>query len=79
MAVKHVTGQYPPTLLLHGTADTDVPYQQSVMMAKQFEKHGVPHKFIGIQNAEHGLRDGDPSEIDRAYAAVLTFVKGHMK
>ena len=79
MAVKHVTGRYPPTLLLHGTADTDVPYQQSVMMAKQFEKHGVPHKFIGIQNAEHGLRDGDPSEIDRAYAAVLTFVKGHMK
>ena len=26
MAVKNVTENYPPTLMIHGTADTDVPY-----------------------------------------------------
>ena len=79
MAVKNVTESYPPTLLIHGTSDTDVPYEQSVMMAGQFKRHGVPHKLISIQEAEHGLRDGDPDEIDRAYAAILPFVNRYMR
>jgi hypothetical protein len=29
----NVTADYPPTLLVHGTHDTDVPYQRSVEMA----------------------------------------------
>ena len=40
MPVKHVTPDYPPTMLIHGTEDTDVPYEQSVMMAEQFKVHG---------------------------------------
>ncbi|MCZ6671487.1 MAG: prolyl oligopeptidase family serine peptidase [Verrucomicrobia bacterium] len=43
---------YPPTLMIHGTNDTDVPDEQSVMMAEQFEQHGVPHKLISIENGE---------------------------
>ena len=31
--VLHVSPDNPPTLLLHGTADTDVPYEQSALMA----------------------------------------------
>ena len=34
--VQNVGADYPPTLLLHGTDDTDVPYQQSVLMAQAF-------------------------------------------
>ena len=33
MAEQNVTDQYPPTVLVHGTADTDVPYDCSVRMA----------------------------------------------
>ena len=29
MPVKNVTREYPPTVLIHGTADTDVPLEQS--------------------------------------------------
>ncbi len=79
MAVKNVTENYPPTLMIHGTADTDVPYEQSVMMAEQFKQHAVPHKLISIQDAEHGLRDGDPEEIANAYAAILPFVNKYMR
>jgi acetyl esterase/lipase len=79
MAVKNVTDNYPPTLMIHGTADTDVPYKQSVMMAEQFKKKGVQHKLTSLHNAEHGLRDGDPSEVEAAYAEVLPFVNRYMK
>ena len=33
--------QYPPMLLLHGTADTVVPYHQSVKMRDRLVEHGV--------------------------------------
>src|SRR5262245_20777025 len=33
--VRNVTADYPPTLLVHGTEDTDVPYEQSAAMAKE--------------------------------------------
>jgi len=27
--IRNVTSKYPPTMLIHGTADTDVPYSLS--------------------------------------------------
>ena len=74
MAVKNVTPQYPPTVMIHGTADTDVPHEQSVMMAAEFEKHGVEHLLFSIDQAEHGLGGGDPREIDEAYERAFQFL-----
>ena len=79
MPVRNVTKDYPPTLLIHGTKDTDVPYEQSVMMAEQFKKYGVAHKLISIKNGEHGLGGGDPKKIAAAYRAALAFVNQYMK
>jgi len=78
MPIKNVTSNYPPTMLIHGTEDTDVPYEQSIMMAKLFEQNGVAHEFITIQGGEHGLGGGDPKEIDAAYESLLRFVNHHM-
>ena len=79
MAVKKVTPEYPPTLLLHGTEDTDVPYQQSVMMARELEKHGVEHRLISLQGGEHGFGGADPEAIAAAYAQIVPFLNRHMK
>ena len=79
MPVKNVTGDYPPTLLIHGTEDTDVPYEQALLMAEQLEKHGAVHRLITIPGAEHGLGGGDPKLIDDAYQALLGFVNQHMQ
>jgi len=78
MPVKNVTSQYPPTLLIHGTKDTDVPYEQSVLMADQFRKLGVDHAFVTITGGEHGLAGGDPQEIERAYQQAFRFVHERM-
>ena len=38
MPVRNVTSEYPPTILIHGTHDTDVPYQQSLLLAEQLTR-----------------------------------------
>ena len=78
MPVKNVDKQYPPTLLIHGMQDTDVPHEQSIMMAEQFKKHGVDHEFISIAGGEHGLGGGDPKKIDQAYQRAFQFVHRRM-
>ena len=79
MPVKNVTTEYPPTVLMHGTNDTDVPYEQSVMMAEQFKQHDVPHQLISIPGGEHGLDGGDPQLIEAAYATAFAFVDEHLR
>lgn len=78
MPVKNVTSRYPPTLLIHGTEDTDVPYEQSVMMADQFRKFGVDHELATIIGGEHGLGGGDPEKINEAYSKAFQFVHQRM-
>jgi hypothetical protein len=50
--------------LIHGTVDTDVPYEQSVLMADQLRKFGVDHALLTIRGGEHDRRAGS-QEIDR--------------
>jgi acetyl esterase/lipase len=75
--VRAVEPDFPPTLLLHGTADTDVPYQQSVEMATELERVGVPHELVTIPDGGHGFdRDAelDASPAGRALRAALDFL-----
>ncbi|MBI4557170.1 MAG: alpha/beta hydrolase [Candidatus Hydrogenedentes bacterium] len=81
--VRNVTQAYPPVLLLHGTADTDVPFQQSVDMAAALEKAGVPHELVTIPDGPHGFDGGvKPDELEsaeqspaaRSLLKVLAFV-----
>ena len=78
MPVKHVDGNYPPTVLVHGTTDTDVPYEQSVMMQQEFEKHNIRHELLSIPNGEHGLAGGDPQLIDNAYRKAFKFADEYL-
>ena len=75
MPVKNVAAAYPPTVLIHGTADTDVPFEQSQLMALEFQKHGVAFQFHEIANAEHGLAGGNRKEIEEAERKAFEFVK----
>ncbi len=75
---RNVTADFPPTLLLHGTNDTDVPFEESAMMAEQFKKHGVPYRLLPIDGGEHGLGGGDPKQIAEAYQAMREFIVKHL-
>ena len=75
---RQVTPDYPPTLLLHGDQDTDVPYEQSALMARELARHDVPHELVtlagrghGFDGAGDGLRD---PVIAGCFDRVLTFL-----
>jgi acetyl esterase/lipase len=74
MPVANVTADYPPTLMIHGTKDTDVPYGQSVMMRTELQKHRTDHKLVSVENGEHGLAGADRKRIDAAYTEAIRFV-----
>ena len=78
MPLKNVTKSFPPTLMIHGTNDTDVPHEQSSLMAAQFENHGVPHRLISIDNGEHGLGGASRESIEDAYASVIPFLRKYL-
>jgi acetyl esterase/lipase len=75
LPLKNVSPKYPPTVLVHGMADTDVPFEQSQLMAREFEKHGVKFELHAVANAEHGLGGGKPDEVADAYRKAFDFVK----
>jgi len=75
--IRNVTGKYPPTVLIHGTADTDVPYSLSKDMDAKLGKAGVVHEFITVEGAGHGLAGAKPEEVSRVAARAVDFVKVH--
>ena len=73
--LQQVTADYPPTLLLHGDHDSDVPYAQSVLMAAALTEAGVAHELITIPGGEHGF-DNNPNDpqVGAAFDRVLHFI-----
>jgi acetyl esterase/lipase len=62
-ARKNVTRNYPPTMLLHGEKDTDVPFEQSVLMAEELERNNVEYEFISQPHWVHGFDFLDNPEV----------------
>jgi acetyl esterase/lipase len=76
--IRNVTSDYPPTLLLHGDQDTDVPFEQSVRMADQLARAGVECELVAIPGGGHGFdgRMEDPIVV-QAFGQVLSFLERH--
>jgi dipeptidyl aminopeptidase/acylaminoacyl peptidase len=53
--LSHVDAGSAPFLLLHGTADQQVPYTQSVMMRDALIEEGVHAELFTAEGAEHGF------------------------
>lgn len=74
---ENVSPLYPPTLLLHGDCDTDVPYEQSRLMAEALERAGVEHELITIAGGGHGFDGREEPPALEAVGRVLRFLQRH--
>jgi acetyl esterase/lipase len=50
--VFHLEGM-PPLCLLHGKDDELVPYNQSVMLAEELKRRGMPYEFYSYEGLKH--------------------------
>lgn len=76
---RNVTPNYPPTLFLHGTADQDVPVEQSLAMVGELKRHGVTHELITIEGGGHSLWGGDRQLIDQAFHRSMAYIQEHLE
>lgn len=77
--VKNIDADYPPILMVHGTVDTDVPYEQSAEMAEELVRRKLPHELVTVPGAGHGLSGGDPKLVAEANERALQFIREHLK
>jgi len=76
--LRNVGPDFPPTLLIHGRRDRDVPYEQSELMAQQFKRRHVPYLLIPIDTADHQLIGGDARQIREAFQTLEAFIRRHL-
>ncbi|HEU0120006.1 MAG TPA: alpha/beta hydrolase [Bryobacteraceae bacterium] len=53
--VTYVHKGMPPYLLIHGTADKQVPYDQSPLMCAKMKEAGVSCEVFTVEGAPHGI------------------------
>lgn len=77
--VRNISKKYPPILMIHGTEDTDVPYELSANMAKELKRHGVTHQLITVKGAGHGLAGGRVEDIAEAHTRAMAFIRKYLE
>jgi dipeptidyl aminopeptidase/acylaminoacyl peptidase len=76
--IRNVTAKYPPTYLIHGTEDTDVPYSESKNMAARLAETGVTHELVTVTGAGHGLSGAKPDKVAEIARQAAEFVQRHV-
>lgn len=75
--MQNVTSKYPPTVLIHGDADTDVSWGESEAMDNALTKAHVPHEFISVPGGGHVIGNISQDKRMEDYSRAMTFIKDH--
>lgn len=74
--VNHATEVAMPVLLIHGTRDAQVPFDQSEKMSRALKSSKKQVKFVELEDAEHSL--WRPEERATVLREVEDFLKTHI-
>ena len=53
--LQHLSKNMPPTLLIHGTSDTVVPYEQSKLLLEKAKALGADMELYTVPGGTHGI------------------------
>ncbi|MGH8996669.1 MAG: alpha/beta hydrolase fold domain-containing protein [Acidimicrobiales bacterium] len=70
--------EFPPTMLVHGTADTTVPVSASFLMYESLSKHKVPTELHIYADQPHAF-DSDPRFGRRTSDHMVLFLDRYLK
>jgi acetyl esterase/lipase len=73
--IRHLGPAFPPTLLLHGDADTDVPFEEALLMEAALARAQVPHRLVRLRGKDHNFdRVVTDEEAVAAFRQALSFL-----
>ena len=72
--VRNVGAAFPPTVLVHGTDDTDVPHDESAKLVARCAAAGIEHRFSSVPGVGHGCAGARPADAEAAELAVAEFL-----
>lgn len=77
--IQNIDAKYPPALLFHGDADTDVPYEQSQSMHRELTAKGIAAELVIVPKAEHVFDNNakDPHAV-AAIEKAIAFLKARL-
>ena len=76
--ILNIDAKYPPTFLLHGANDTDVPVEQSKDMYSALTNMNVKVQIYIQPNGDHGF-DGSWKNTPEGFGRVLSFLRDVFK
>jgi acetyl esterase/lipase len=77
--VERLDRHYPATLLIHGTMDTDVPFESSQRMADRLRERGVASDLELLQGTGHAFdKDIAEKRVAVTYQKIVEFIEVHL-
>ena len=79
--VQNLSPAYPPTMLLHGRADRDVPFAAAELLEEALEEQGVAYEFLSRAEWDHVFdqMEADSPDVQAALRQVLVFLDKHLR
>lgn len=72
--VTYLAPKSPPTLLIHGTDDQLVPYNQSIILRDLLSEQKVPHEFHAVEGSNHGFIGASKEQKDSIQVWISEFI-----
>ncbi len=69
--ITYVSRNMPPFLLIHGTKDEQVPYEQSPRMCEKMKQAGARCELFTVEGAPHGIGPWEKNPAFQAYKQKL--------
>jgi acetyl esterase/lipase len=70
--INNVRRDMPPFLLIHGTADSLVPFDQSKAMCERMKAAGASCEIYPVRGAGHGIRWWESAGLGAGYKTKIT-------
>jgi len=70
--ITYVRRGLPPMLVIHGDADSVVPYSQSVTLVNALKGAGVDTELITVPGGDHGF---EPPVMDKLWPQIFKWLK----
>ena len=72
--LRNISTAFPPTVLVHGQNDSDVPATESVSIAQQLKQHGVVHELHLLPGIGHGFAGASQELVESVEISVANFL-----